>query len=298
MKLIYLLAAAVVFPATIATAFDLSKVETKEILGFVGPSKGAKIKPTVIAKQALEKEGIASLAGRNLRTRFWTIGGPGGIVPIHGHAERPAVFTIASGKIFEYSSLFKEPVLHETGGLAIEEGKLAHWWENAEAETVHLIAFDLPPVAKDFSAVKVSPVPSTAAFDLPAAKGAQHDLLGAIDLGKHFAGAYGTGWGLTTYRTTIAPGGVFPDFTKAGEPAQTFVWQGTLSEHRSDSAEPVILTERTGSSIANGATAYWKNTGDTDAVMYFGVIEPLSEIAGVKRVGVLAHGSHSGHGGH
>ena len=70
MKLIYLLAAAVVFPATIATAFDLSKVETKEILGFVGPSKGAKIKPTVIAKQALEKEGIASLAGRNLRTRF------------------------------------------------------------------------------------------------------------------------------------------------------------------------------------------------------------------------------------
>ena len=108
----------------------------------------------------------------------------------------------------------------------------------------------------------------------------------------HFGEEYGTGWALTTYRTTITPGGVFPDFTGPGEPLQAFVWSGEVQERRSDTAEAVTLAARSGSSLANGTTGYWENTGDTEAEIYFGVIEPLSEVAGIKPVGVLAHGNH------
>lgn len=292
MKPLYLITTVIACSASLAFGYDLSEVKTKEMLGLTGPTKGAKLKPKVIATQPLEAEGIQELAGRNLRTRFWAIGGPDGIVPIHGHANRPAVFTVASGEIYEYSSLEDEPILHKTGGLAKEAGELAHWWHNAGSETVHLIAFDLQPVAKDFDAVVVEPIPAHLKFDMPASTKAQHDLLGFVDLGAHFNGAYGTGWVLAIYRTTIEPGGLFVDFTGPGEPLQTFVWQGALTEHRSDMAEPAVLGERSGSNLGNGATAYWQNTGDVTAEVYFGVIEPLGEVEGITPVGVLAHGEH------
>ena len=292
MKPLYMITALALFAAHPAFAYDLSKVDTKVMLGLTGPTKGAKLKPEVIATQPLADEGIAVLAGRNLRTRFWAIGGPDGIVPIHGHENRPAVFTVASGEIYEYSSLEEEPILHRAGGLAKEEGKLAHWWHNAGSETVHLIAFDLQPVAKAITSIKVAPVPAAQSFDLPVAIGAQHDLLGVVNIGAHFGEEHGTGWALTTYRTTIVPGGIFPDFTGPGEPLQAFVWSGEVQEHRSDTSEVATLTERTGSNLANGATAYWENTGDVVAEIYFGVIEPLTEVDGIKPVGVLAHGEH------
>jgi len=278
--------------ASAAFAFDLSEVKTKTVLGLTGPTKGAWLNSAVIATQPLGQEGIPELAGRNLRTRFWAIGGPDGIVPIHGHTNRPAVFTVASGEIYEYSSLEEEPILHKAGGLAKEEGELAHWWHNAGKETVHLIAFDLQPVAKDFAAAVAGPVPAPPAFDLLIASGVQHDLLGVVDIGAHFDGAFGADWALTTYRAIIEPGGVLADFTGAGEPLQAFVWKGEVQEHRSDVSGPVTLTKRSGSNLANGATAYWTNSGSTNAEMYFGVIEPLSEVESVKPVGVLAHGKH------
>lgn len=292
MKSITIMSAAIVSAASAVFAYDLTGVPTQEILGLTGPTKGAWLNAKVVATQPLETEGIAALAGRNLRTRFWAIGGPDGIVPIHEHSERPAMFTIASGEVYEYSSLEDEPILHKAGGLAKESGELAHWWHNGGDETVHLIAFDLQPVADDFAAVPVSPIPAAPDFDLPEAKGVQHDLLGVVDIGAHFNGAYGQDWALTTYRTTIEPGGVFPDFTKQGEPLQVFVWAGEVQEHRSDIAGPVTLPQREGSSLANGATAYWTNTGDTNAELYFGVIEPLSEVEGITPVGILAHGEH------
>jgi hypothetical protein len=292
MKHFSLIAALAIGTASAAFAYDLSDVNTKDILGLTGPTKGAKLKPQEISTQPLEAEGIAELAGRSLRTRFWAIGGPDGVVPIHEHSERPAVFTVASGEIYEYSSLEDEPILHKTGGLAKESGELAHWWHNAGTETVHLIAFDVQPIAKDFAAITAGPIPAHPKFDLPEANGAQNDLLGVVDLGAHFEGAYGTGWALTTYRATLAPGGVLPDFTGPGEPLQAFVWSGEVQEHRSGMDAPVTLSERSGSNLGNGATGYWENTGDVDAEIYFGVVEPLSEVAGVEPVGVLAHGEH------
>ncbi|MEP1612726.1 MAG: hypothetical protein ABJL72_12525 [Roseobacter sp.] len=283
---------AICIAANAALSHDLTKVDTEVMLGLTGPTKGAKLVPVVVATQPLEAEGIAELAGRSLRTRFWSVGGPNGIVPIHSHVNRPAVFTVATGEIYEYSSLADEPFLHRTGGLAMEAGGSAHWWHNAGSETVYLIAFDIQPVADEYANVAVEPVPTAANFDLPEMAEAHNDLLGVVDLGQHFDDAYGIGWGLSTYRATIEPGGTLPDFTGAGEPLQAFVWIGEVQEHRSDTDASTTLSERTGSNLGTGATGFWENTGDVDAVMYFGVVEPMSEVKGVKPVGVLAHGSH------
>ncbi len=292
MRPLHLITALALSTAGAAYAYNLADVPTTEMLGLTGPTQGAKLSPEVIAAQPLAAEGIAELAGRSLRTRFWAIGGPSGVVPIHEHSHRPAVFTVASGEIFEYSSLANDPILHKTGGLALEFGELAHWWLNKGTETVHLIAFDVQPVASDFASVAVSAVPTAQDFDMPDASNAQLDLLGVVDLGEHFEGEYGTGWALTTYRATIEAGGILPDFTGAGEPLQAFVWTGEVQEHRSDADAAVTLSERSGSNVCDGATAYWENTGDVAAVVYFGVVEPMSEVEGVTRVGVLAHGEH------
>ncbi|MEP5761223.1 MAG: hypothetical protein ABJ327_18275 [Litoreibacter sp.] len=293
MKPLHIVTSLAICAATNAAfAHDLSNVKTDVMLGLTGPTSGAKLKPVVVATQPLEAEGIAELAGRSLRTRFWSVGGPDGIVPIHSHVNRPAVFTVATGEIFEYSSLAEKPFLHKTGGLAMEAGGSAHWWHNAGSETVYLIAFDVQPVADDYGAVEVSATPAATSFDKPAAKDSLNELLGAVDLGEHFDHEYGTGWVLSTYRATIEPGGILPDFTGAGEPLQAFVWTGEVQEHRSDVETAVTLAERSGSNLGAGATAYWENTGDVAAEVYFGVIEPLSEVADLKRVGVLAHGKH------
>ncbi|MEM7490320.1 MAG: hypothetical protein AAF390_14460, partial [Pseudomonadota bacterium] len=261
---------------------------TRTIHGLEGPSQARDISNDVTGDVPLGPQGIESLAGRNLRTRFWNIP-QGGVVPIHDHADRPAMFTIASGEIYEYSSLVEDRILHRTGGLALEEGAVAHWWENEGAETVHLIAFDVH--RPDGAETGAQGRPDQDAMDLPETAGAELDLLGAVDLGAHFGDGTGAGLVLSTYRATLAPGGVLPDFSDAGEPLQVFVWDGSVTEHHSDDgARP--LANRTGSTIAGTATAWWENTGDAPAILYFGVVEPAVEVEGVERIAPLAHGSH------
>ena len=280
--------AAVIALSTVAAfAFDFGDLKTRVIYGLEGPSGARDISNAVVGNVPLAGEGIGSLAGRNLRTRFWTINEQG-IVPIHDHANRPAVFTILTGEIYEYTSTAKDRVLHNAGGLALEDGRLAHWWLNEGAETVHLIAFDV--YAPSNAANDVTAVPQADGFDLPAAKGVDHALLGVVDIGAHFNDGTGERWVLSTYRTTIAPGGVLPSFAGAGEPLQSFVWQGHVTEHRADGA--THLDAHDGSTIAGGQSAYWTNTSDEPAILYFGAVEPASEVAGIRRVGPLAHGTH------
>lgn len=273
--------------ATSAFAFDLGGLKTRVLYGLEGPSEARNISNTVPAQAALADEGIESLAGRVLRTRFWTINDQG-IVPIHDHANRPAVFTILTGEIYEYSSTAQERILHEAGGLALEEGELAHWWLNEATEPVHLIAFDV--YAPNDAPSDAADVPTADGFETPENKGADAVLLGAVNIGRHFGDGTGAGWVLSTYRVTIAPGGRFASFVDPGEPLQGFVWEGRVTEHRAEGA--TLLDTHAGSNVAQGASAWWENTADTPAVLYFGAVEPTAAVAGVERVGPLAHGTH------
>jgi quercetin dioxygenase-like cupin family protein len=68
---------------------------------------------------------------------------PGGVVPWHSHAERPALIYVVKGQILEYSSDCAVPILHKAGDVSAETKGVAHWWKNEGTETVVLISADL-----------------------------------------------------------------------------------------------------------------------------------------------------------
>ncbi|MEM8653174.1 MAG: cupin domain-containing protein [Pseudomonadota bacterium] len=273
---------------TSAFAFELDSVKTRVLNGLEGPSGANNISNVPIANAPLADEGLGQIAGYNLRTRSWDISADTGIVPIHSHADRPAIVFTLTGQIYEYRSDAQDRIMHSAGGLSLEEGDVTHWWLNEGPENVRLIAFDV------FNAKGDAPVAATPVvqdFDLPAQSGAMLELLGVVDIEGHYDGEKGDGLALSAYRAVIEPGGVLPSFVAAGEPLQVWVWQGAVTEHRSDADAPVTLAAEEGAHLGGGAQAYWETTGDVPAELFFGVVEPLTETEGVPQVGVQAHHS-------
>jgi quercetin dioxygenase-like cupin family protein len=68
---------------------------------------------------------------------------PGGIVPWHSHAERPALIYVVSGEIYENASNCAVPILHKAGEVARETHATAHWWQNTGKAPVTLLSFDI-----------------------------------------------------------------------------------------------------------------------------------------------------------
>jgi len=108
------------------------------------PSKA--VTDTVIASIDVAKE-PAAIQGRLLRLRRLVIK-PGGVVPWHEHADRPAVIYIVQGEIVEYSSTCAVPIVHRAGEATAETHATAHWWKNTGKQTVILLSADLFPTAK------------------------------------------------------------------------------------------------------------------------------------------------------
>lgn len=88
------------------------------------------------------------LVGYQLRTRQLVIE-PGGEVPWHSHAERPAMIYILKGTITEFKSTCAVPIVHKAGDLAVETHEVSHWWRNTGKETVIILSFDLFHEAQD-----------------------------------------------------------------------------------------------------------------------------------------------------
>jgi quercetin dioxygenase-like cupin family protein len=102
---------------------------------------GKGVTDTVLAAIDLEKE-PAMLKERQLRFRKLTIE-PGGIVPWHSHADRPAIIYIAEGEIVEYASNCADPIVHKAGEIRPETSGTAHWWQNHGRKTVVLFVGDV-----------------------------------------------------------------------------------------------------------------------------------------------------------
>lgn len=96
---------------------------------------------TVLAQIDLGGEKV-SLKGHNMRVRRLEIQ-PGGIVPWHSHAERPALIYIISGAIYEHASNCAVPILHSAGQVARETHATSHWWQNTGKVPVVLLSFDI-----------------------------------------------------------------------------------------------------------------------------------------------------------
>ena len=89
----------------------------------------------------LSKEKV-NLPERRLRFRHMEIA-PGGVVPLHSHADRPALIMVNQGQIYEYSSQCTVPLLHKAGEIAKESNGLTHWWKNEGNVTVVLTIADI-----------------------------------------------------------------------------------------------------------------------------------------------------------
>jgi quercetin dioxygenase-like cupin family protein len=98
----------------------------------------------VLTSVDLAKE-PAAVNDRLLRLRRLEIK-PGGVVPWHAHADRPAIIYIVQGEIVEYASTCAVPIVHRAGEAATETHATAHWWKNTGSQTVVLLSADLFPV--------------------------------------------------------------------------------------------------------------------------------------------------------
>jgi quercetin dioxygenase-like cupin family protein len=95
----------------------------------------------VLAAIDLSQEAV-KLDGRSFRLRRLVVQ-PGGVVPWHSHADRPALIYVVSGQITEYASTCAVPIVHKAGEVSMESIGLSHWWKNTGAEPAVLLSADI-----------------------------------------------------------------------------------------------------------------------------------------------------------
>ena len=106
----------------------------------MGPTMPKDVTDTVLAAIDLSKENV-KLPDHMFRMRQLVIQ-PGGIVPWHSHADRPALIYIVSGEITEYASNCKTGIVHKAGETS-RDADLKHWWKNTGKKPVVLISSDI-----------------------------------------------------------------------------------------------------------------------------------------------------------
>jgi quercetin dioxygenase-like cupin family protein len=111
----------------------------------MNPTPATGVSDSVLTSIDLAQE-PAMVKDRLLRLRRLEIQ-PGGVVPWHQHANRPAIIYMIQGEIVEYASTCAVPIIHRTGDVAVETHATSHWWKNFGEGTVVLLSADLFPVA-------------------------------------------------------------------------------------------------------------------------------------------------------
>lgn len=89
----------------------------------------------------LARENV-KLDQRRLRFRHMEIQ-PGGVVPLHDHADRPALIMVNEGMIYENSSKCLVPIYHKAGDISREFLGTKHWWKNEGTTVVKLTIADI-----------------------------------------------------------------------------------------------------------------------------------------------------------
>ena len=104
------------------------------------PTMPKGVTDTVIGSINLASE--INVDGRQLRTRRLVVQ-PGGIVPVHSHADRPALIVVVSGAITEHRSDSVTPVEHRAGDISREADGISHYWINHGSEPAVLQSSDV-----------------------------------------------------------------------------------------------------------------------------------------------------------
>lgn len=106
----------------------------------MGPTEPKDVTDNVLAAIDLSKE-MVKIDNHQFRMRQLEIK-PGGVVPWHNHADRPALIYVVAGEITEYASTCAIPLVHKAGDVSIDAGR-SHWWKNTGKKTVVLISADI-----------------------------------------------------------------------------------------------------------------------------------------------------------
>jgi quercetin dioxygenase-like cupin family protein len=109
------------------------------------PLTGAATMPKGVTDTVLSTVDLGpeiNVEGRSLRLRKLVLQ-PGGIVPMHSHADRPALIMTASGTVTEYRSSCLVPIVHRAGDVAHESGGISHWWKNTGKTVAVLYSSDV-----------------------------------------------------------------------------------------------------------------------------------------------------------
>jgi len=107
---------------------------------------GAPTAPVGVTEQELSAVDLSKenvhLDDRRLRFRAMQIQ-PGGVVPLHSHADRPALIMVNTGAIYENSSKCLVPIQHKAGDISREFLGTQHWWKNEGKTVVTLTIADI-----------------------------------------------------------------------------------------------------------------------------------------------------------
>ena len=122
---------------------DMKKADARGPVDF----KPVGVTDTVIASIDVAKAPF-NIKDRLFRMRKLTVE-PGGIVPWHSHADRPAIIYITEGEIIEYASNCAAPIVHKAGDVVAETSEVSHWWKNLGDKTAVLLSTDLLKDAND-----------------------------------------------------------------------------------------------------------------------------------------------------
>jgi quercetin dioxygenase-like cupin family protein len=96
----------------------------------------------VLSSITLSEETEIGVNDRLLRLRRLEIK-PGGEVPWHSHADRPAIIYIVQGTITEYRNTCETPLVHKAGDAIPENHLVSHWWKNTGDEVAVVLSADL-----------------------------------------------------------------------------------------------------------------------------------------------------------
>ena len=95
--------------------------------------------------EAVDLTGWRDMGNFMLRTRRLVIA-PHGIVPTHGHDDRPSIVYILNGELIEHNARCAVPIRHVAGEWSPEFGPgHKHWWENPTDKEVVVLSSDIVP---------------------------------------------------------------------------------------------------------------------------------------------------------
>jgi quercetin dioxygenase-like cupin family protein len=104
------------------------------------PTMPKNVTDELIGSVDLAKE--IGVADRDLRMRKLVMQ-PGGIVPLHSHAGRPALILTVTGEVTEYRDSCRVGIVHRAGDISRESDGLSHYWVNTGTVPAVLYSADV-----------------------------------------------------------------------------------------------------------------------------------------------------------